>query len=314
MAAERRLSVDWPACKGHGLCAELVPELITLDEWGYPILADRPVTRGVQGHAQRAVAACPTLALVLVEQPVPSAPPVPPAADDPISGAIAAATGSSPVQRRPEPAPPQSSWSPAPSPEPARPPEPEPVRASEAVHPPELSRRRDAPRRPQPVRNPQLIRNEEPTRSQEQIRHQEPARSPQPTWSQEQIRSQEPARERQRPAPADDPITGAILAVTGPNAAPRRTPPTGMARHATPAYGQAALVPDRDPDEPYHPFFDEYEPRDPYASGQPTSRRQARQSRQAKQAQPAKESQREEPRENPEQHRPRTRREARNRR
>jgi ferredoxin len=31
---EHRLRVDWPACKGHGVCAEIVPEVISLDEWG----------------------------------------------------------------------------------------------------------------------------------------------------------------------------------------------------------------------------------------------------------------------------------------
>ena len=76
--------------------------------------------------------------------------------------------------------------------------------------------------------------------------------------------------------PADDPITGAIQAVTGPNATQRRTPPTGMARHATPAYGQPALVPEAEPYEPGDNFFEGYEPRRPYASDQPRTRREAR--------------------------------------
>jgi len=61
--------VDWPACKAHGVCAELLPELIRLDEWGYPLIGDGPVPRTLTGHAQRAVAACPTLALSLVDLP-----------------------------------------------------------------------------------------------------------------------------------------------------------------------------------------------------------------------------------------------------
>ncbi len=69
MAAQRRLKVDWPACKAHGVCAELLPELVSLDEWGYPLIEDGPVPRKLAGHAQRAVAACPTLALKLVEGP-----------------------------------------------------------------------------------------------------------------------------------------------------------------------------------------------------------------------------------------------------
>ena len=62
--------MDWPACKAHGVCAELVPELVSLDEWGYPLIEDAPVPRQVLGHAQRAVTACPTLALSLVDGPV----------------------------------------------------------------------------------------------------------------------------------------------------------------------------------------------------------------------------------------------------
>ena len=58
------LAVDWAACKGHGLCAELLPELIQLDEWGYPILAG-PVPIDLEKHARRAVSACPALALRL---------------------------------------------------------------------------------------------------------------------------------------------------------------------------------------------------------------------------------------------------------
>ncbi len=33
-----RLRVNPITCEGHGLCAELLPELIRLDDWGYPIL------------------------------------------------------------------------------------------------------------------------------------------------------------------------------------------------------------------------------------------------------------------------------------
>ncbi|HZZ48323.1 MAG TPA: ferredoxin [Pseudonocardia sp.] len=64
-APDARLSVDPIGCRAHGLCEELLPELISLDEWGYPMLADRPVPRELIGHARRAVAACPALALRL---------------------------------------------------------------------------------------------------------------------------------------------------------------------------------------------------------------------------------------------------------
>ncbi|WP_030443501.1 ferredoxin [Actinoplanes subtropicus] len=62
--SERRLRVDPIACTAHGLCAELLPELIDLDEWGYPVLT-APVPRRLAAAAARAVANCPTLALRL---------------------------------------------------------------------------------------------------------------------------------------------------------------------------------------------------------------------------------------------------------
>jgi len=63
-----RLVVDPIACVGHGLCAELFPEWIQLDDWGFPIIDPRPVPRQLEAHARRAVAACPTLALVFRKQ------------------------------------------------------------------------------------------------------------------------------------------------------------------------------------------------------------------------------------------------------
>jgi ferredoxin len=59
-----RLRVNPIACTGHGTCAELLPELITLDPWGYPLLTSEMVPRGLASHARRAVASCPTLALL----------------------------------------------------------------------------------------------------------------------------------------------------------------------------------------------------------------------------------------------------------
>lgn len=63
--SDRTLRVDPIACEGHGLCAELLPELIQLDDWGYPIVDGRPVPQKLLEHARRAVDACPTLALAL---------------------------------------------------------------------------------------------------------------------------------------------------------------------------------------------------------------------------------------------------------
>jgi ferredoxin len=53
------------ACVAHGVCAELFPESITLDEWGYPIIDPRPIPDHLLQHARRAVAECPTLALLI---------------------------------------------------------------------------------------------------------------------------------------------------------------------------------------------------------------------------------------------------------
>ena len=60
-----RLVLDPIACEAHGLCAELLPERITLDEWGYPIIDDEPIGGQLLAHARLAVATCPTLALSL---------------------------------------------------------------------------------------------------------------------------------------------------------------------------------------------------------------------------------------------------------
>jgi ferredoxin len=59
------LEVDRIACDGHGLCAELFPERVSLDEWGYPIVDSQPISKGLEQHARRAVAECPALALFL---------------------------------------------------------------------------------------------------------------------------------------------------------------------------------------------------------------------------------------------------------
>jgi ferredoxin len=63
-----RLVVNPITCVAHGMCAELFPERITLDEWGYPIIDPKPIPAGLEAHARRAAAACPTLALVLERQ------------------------------------------------------------------------------------------------------------------------------------------------------------------------------------------------------------------------------------------------------
>ncbi len=60
-----RVRVNPIACEAHGMCAELLPERISLDEWGYPIVDGRPLSSELISHAQRAALACPTFALLL---------------------------------------------------------------------------------------------------------------------------------------------------------------------------------------------------------------------------------------------------------
>jgi ferredoxin len=60
-----RVALNPIQCEAHGLCAELLPERVTLDEWGYPILDGSPLPPELIAHARRAADACPTLALLL---------------------------------------------------------------------------------------------------------------------------------------------------------------------------------------------------------------------------------------------------------
>lgn len=65
-----RLHVDPPRCDGHGICALLCPELISLDEWGFPVLENTPIeTKSLARAARRAVRACPARALQLSSPP-----------------------------------------------------------------------------------------------------------------------------------------------------------------------------------------------------------------------------------------------------
>jgi ferredoxin len=67
MSDRARLLVNPVACTGHGVCAELLPEMVSLDEWGYPIVDDAPVPQWLTRQARRAVRDCPALALLLTD-------------------------------------------------------------------------------------------------------------------------------------------------------------------------------------------------------------------------------------------------------
>jgi ferredoxin len=63
-----RLRVNPIACEGHALCVELLPELIRIDDWGYPIIDVADVPGELESLARRAADACPTLALLYDEE------------------------------------------------------------------------------------------------------------------------------------------------------------------------------------------------------------------------------------------------------
>jgi ferredoxin len=60
-----RIRVDPIACDGRGVCAELLPELITLDDWGYPVVDSQDVPPALERFARSAATMCPKLALRL---------------------------------------------------------------------------------------------------------------------------------------------------------------------------------------------------------------------------------------------------------
>ena len=64
-----RLAIDRIRCDGYGMCAEMFPEGIELDDWGYPIRREGVIPDGLLPHARRAVDVCPVLALRLVNAP-----------------------------------------------------------------------------------------------------------------------------------------------------------------------------------------------------------------------------------------------------
>jgi ferredoxin len=69
MSARSRLVVNPILCEGRGLCAELFPERVRLDDWGYPVIDPEPFGRELELEARRAVKECPLLALRLEPAP-----------------------------------------------------------------------------------------------------------------------------------------------------------------------------------------------------------------------------------------------------
>jgi ferredoxin len=68
MRDELHITIDPVACDAYGYCAELLPEAIVLDEWGYPIVAPNPLPGDLVAIAKRAVRDCPKRAITLREK------------------------------------------------------------------------------------------------------------------------------------------------------------------------------------------------------------------------------------------------------
>jgi ferredoxin len=63
-----RITLDPVRCAGHGLCALLLEERVTLDEWGYPRVDPEPLDDGRPARrARRAARACPRKALAVTD-------------------------------------------------------------------------------------------------------------------------------------------------------------------------------------------------------------------------------------------------------
>lgn len=62
------ITIDPVACDAYGFCAELLPEAITLDEWGYPMVDGRPLPSALVTLAKRAARDCPKRAIALSEK------------------------------------------------------------------------------------------------------------------------------------------------------------------------------------------------------------------------------------------------------
>ncbi len=60
-----RMAVDRTRCSGSGVCAELSPDVISLDDWGYPMVAAGGVPEQLLETARLAVSSCPVMALRL---------------------------------------------------------------------------------------------------------------------------------------------------------------------------------------------------------------------------------------------------------
>lgn len=57
------IEIDWRRCRGHGVCAAALEEMVSLDEWGYPVVSGRALPEELRAAARMAQWTCPAAAL-----------------------------------------------------------------------------------------------------------------------------------------------------------------------------------------------------------------------------------------------------------
>lgn len=57
------VSIDWRRCRGHGVCSAALGELISLDETGYPVVANAELPDDLNAAGRMAQMTCPAAAL-----------------------------------------------------------------------------------------------------------------------------------------------------------------------------------------------------------------------------------------------------------
>jgi len=63
-----KASVQRGKCCGYAICAELCPEVYKLDDQGFAFTEDALIPVELEARAREGAAACPELAITLVEQ------------------------------------------------------------------------------------------------------------------------------------------------------------------------------------------------------------------------------------------------------
>jgi ferredoxin len=63
MSEHLKATVDRAACKGHGRCYMVAPEIFDCDEEGFAVVIGDATTDAQAGHLQRAISNCPEQAV-----------------------------------------------------------------------------------------------------------------------------------------------------------------------------------------------------------------------------------------------------------